>query len=189
MLRKSAPRALAAPAVLAALAAVASLAGPQAIGQGLPPSLRACMAEPDDARRLACFDREAAQLGPQSPATATAAASGAAPATATPTATPEPLTAEQRFGFRGEVAREAIAEKKAAVPQLERLESTVTAVARRGSIDWIVTLENGQQWAQISTGTPYTIRVGDAVTINPGALGSFLLTGPSGRATRVRRAR
>ena len=87
------------------------------------------------------------------------------------------------------VAREAIAEKKAAVPQLERLESTVTAVARRGSIDWIVTLENGQQWAQISTGTPYTIRVGDAVTINPGALGSFLLTGPSGRATRVRRAR
>ena len=177
MLRKSAPRALAAPAVLAALAAVASLAGPQAIGQGLPPSLRACMAEPDDARRLACFDREAAQLGPQSAATATAAA------------TPEPLTAEQRFGFRGEVAREAIAEKKAAAPQLERLESTVTAVARRGSIDWIVTLENGQQWAQISTGTPYTIRVGDAVTINPGALGSFLLTGPSGRATRVRRAR
>ena len=177
MLRKSAPRALAAPAVLAALAAVASLAGPQAIGQGLPPSLRACMAERDDARRLACFDREAAQLGPQSAATATAAA------------TPEPLTAEQRFGFRGEVAREAIAEKKAAVPQLERLESTVTAVARRGSIDWIVTLENGQQWAQISTGTPYTIRVGDAVTINPGALGSFLLTGPSGRATRVRRAR
>lgn len=163
MLRKSAPRALAAPAVLAALAAVASLAGPQAIGQGLPPSLRACMAEPDDARRLACFDREAAQLGPQS--------------------------AEQRFGFRGEVAREAIAEKKAAAPQLERLESTVTAVARRGSIDWIITLENGQQWAQISTGTPYTIRVGDAVTINPGALGSFLLTGPSGRATRVRRAR
>ena len=177
MLRKSAPRALAAPAVLAALATVASLAGPQAIGQGLPPSLRACMAERDDARRLACFDREAAQLGPQSAATATAAA------------TPEPLTAEQRFGFRGEVAREAIAEKKAAVPQLERLESTVTAVARRGSIDWIVTLENGQQWAQISTGTPYTIRVGDAVTINPGALGSFLLTGPSGRATRVRRAR
>jgi hypothetical protein len=177
MLRKSAPRALAAPAVLAALAVVASLAGPQAIGQGLPPSLRACMAEPDDARRLACFDREAAQLGPQSAATAPA------------TATPEPLTAEQRFGFRGEVAREVIAEKKAAVPQLERLESTVTAVARRGSIDWIVTLENGQQWAQISTGTPYTIRVGDAVTINPGALGSFLLTGPSGRATRVRRAR
>jgi hypothetical protein len=167
MLRKSAPRALAAPAVLAALAAAASLAGPQAIGQGLPPSLRACMAERDDARRLACFDREAAQLGPQSAATATAAASGAAPAAATP----EPLTAEQRFGFRGEVAREAIAEKKAAAPQLERLESTVTAVARRGSIDWIVTLENGQQWAQISTGTPYTIRVGDAVTINPGALG------------------
>jgi hypothetical protein len=185
MLRKSAPRALAAPAVLAALAAVASLAGPQAIGQGLPPSLRACMAERDDARRLACFDREAAQLGERSAATATAAASGAAPAAATP----EPLTAEQRFGFRGEVAREAIAEKKAAAPQLERLESTVTAVARRGSIDWIVTLENGQQWAQISTGTPYTIRVGDAVTINPGALGSFLLTGPSGRATRVRRAR
>ena len=90
MLRNSAPRALAAPAVLAALAAVASLAGPQAIGQGLPPSLRACMAERDDARRLACFDREAAQLGPQSAATAPA------------TATPEPLTAEQRFGFRGE---------------------------------------------------------------------------------------
>lgn len=187
MLRKSAPRALAA---LAGLATMASLtAAPQAISQGLTPGLRACMAERDDARRLACFDRETAQLGQPSPDTATSAAPASARATAPASATPEPLTAEQRFGFRGEVAREAIAEKKAAVPQLERLESTVTAVARRGSIDWIVTLENGQQWAQVSTGTPYTIRVGDAVTINPGALGSFLLTGPSGRATRVRRAR
>lgn len=159
------------PFVLAAAAAGAS-------AQGLPAELRRCMAETDDGRRLACFDREAASLAGAAAPAATGIA-GAAPA----------LTPEQRFGLRGEVARETLEREKAATPVADRLQAKVVAVAVGATGDWVVTLDNGQVWAQVPTGTRYRIRVGDAVEITPGALGSYMLTGESGRAVRVRRRR
>ena len=143
-------------------------AGASAAAQGLPPELRRCMAETADSARLACFDREAARLE-----------AAAAPA----------LTPEERFGLRGDVARETLEREKAARQSLERLEARVTAVASGPTGDWVVTLDNGQVWAQVPSGTRYTIRVGDAVTISPAALGSYMLTGESGRSVRVRRRR
>ncbi len=156
-------------------------AGAAAAAQELPPELRRCMAERVDAARLACFDRESARL---------AAGAGAAAATAAATAAPAPaLTPEQRFGLRGEVARETLEREKAAKQDLEKLEARVTAVATGPTGDWVVTLDNGQVWAQVPSGMRYTIRAGDAVTIAPAALGSYMLTGESGRSTRVRRRR
>jgi hypothetical protein len=151
-------------------------------GQGLPPELRRCMAEAVDAARLACFDREAARL-----VAATGAATGAAAEPAAPAA--PALTAEQRFGLRGEVARETLEREKAAKQELDRLDAKVTAVTAGPTGDWVVTLDNGQVWAQVPAGMRYTIRVGDAVTIAPAALGSYMLTGESGRSVRVRRRR
>ncbi len=157
------------------LALITISAGAAAAAQGLPPELRRCMAETVDAARLACFDREAARLE-------------AAAATATVAAAPA-LTPEQRFGMRGEVARETLEREKAVKQELERLEAKVTAVATGPTGDWVVTLDNGQVWAQVPSGTRYTIRVGDGVTISPAALGSYMLTGESGRSVRVRRRR
>jgi hypothetical protein len=162
-------------------------AGAAAAAQGLPPELRRCMAEKADAARLACFDREAARLeSGAAPAAAATTASGAAAAAA---ASAPPLTPEQRFGLRGEVARETLEREKAAKQELEKLEARVTAVATGPTGDWVVTLDNGQVWGQVPSGTRYTIRVGDAVTIAPAALGSYMLTGESGRSVRVRRRR
>jgi hypothetical protein len=54
----------------------------------------------------------------------------------------------------------------------------------------VITLDNGQVWAQVPTGTRFSLRVGDTVTITPGALGSFLLRKDSGGGSvRVRRRR
>jgi hypothetical protein len=52
-----------------------------------------------------------------------------------------------------------------------------------------VTLDNGQTWRQVDTDRT-DVRPGDEVTIRPGLLGSYLLTGDrDGRAVRVRWAR
>lgn len=129
----------------------------------LPAELLQCRNETDATRRLACFDREIARAAP---------------------------SAEQRFGYRGEVARESIEREKAATPTLERLQGEVESISGTPSGDWVITLDNGQVWAQVPTGTRFSLRVGDAVTITPGALGSFLLRKDSGGGSvRVRRRR
>ena len=170
------------------LASIGLSAWALAPAQGLPPELLRCMAETVDAARLACFDREAARLAATAgPSAAAAVAAGSAGAGSTPNA-PE-LTPEQRFGLRGEVARETLEREKAAKQELDRLEAKVTAVTFGPTGDWVVTLDNGQLWAQVPSGMRFTIRAGDAVTISPAALGSYLLTVESGRSTRVRRRR
>lgn len=129
----------------------------------LPAGLLECRKEADDARRLACFDREIARAAP---------------------------SAEQRFGYRGEVARESLDREKAAAPALERLQAKVQSISTTASGDWVATLDNGQVWIQVPTGTRFSLRVGDEVTITPGALGSFLLSKASGGSSvRVRRRR
>jgi hypothetical protein len=163
-------------------------------------AVRACRAERDDERRLACFDAASARLGGVAAPTAGAAsgsaitAGGASPATTAPAVTGRAaavaaMTPEQRFGYRGEVARDAIERQKAELPELDRLESTVKSAAQQATGDFVVTLENGQVWAQLPTGTPQRLKAGDAVTITPASLGSYVLKGPSGRGARVRRVR
>ena len=151
--------------LVGALSAFASIRVPAAepAPGPLPTELLECRQEADDARRLACFDREIARAAP---------------------------SAEQRFGYRGEVARESIDREKAAAPTLERLQAKVLSVTNTASGDWVATLDNGQVWIQVPTGTRFSLRVGDEVTITPGALGSVLLSkGSGGSSVRVRRRR
>jgi hypothetical protein len=70
------------------------------------------------------------------------------------------------------------------------LQAKVLSVTNTASGDWVATLDNGQVWIQVPTGTRFSLRVGDEVTITPGALGSFLLSkGSGGSSVRVRRRR
>lgn len=154
------------------LAAVSSPVG----AAGLPAELQRCREEKDDAKRLNCFDREAARIAGSATPQAASAESA-------------PLTSEQRFGFRGDVARSAIDEKRRAEPVLEKLQATVTAVRFGPTGYWVVTLDNGQEWAQVPLGVKVSIESGDSVTIVPLSLGSFALVGESGQSTRVRRRR
>jgi hypothetical protein len=162
----------------ALLAMTAVVAVPNTWGQGVPAAVRACASETDAAARLACFDREVAR--------ATASDSGAA-AVPVPAAAPQ-LSPEERFGIRGELAREVEARTKVGNPDLERLTSKVTAMSRSPNGEMTVTIENGQVWAEREPGA-LRVRVGETVTIRTAALGSFLLTGTNGRAARVYRLR
>jgi hypothetical protein len=140
----------------------------------IPAELQQCREETEDSRRLACFDRELAKILDVASASS-------------PTAAASSKTAEQRFGFRGDVARSAIDNKRNAEPALERLQAKVTSVRIGPTGYWTVTLDNGQEWAQVPMGVRVSIKVGDSVTIVPLSLGSFSLVPQSGPSARVRR--
>lgn len=135
--------------------------------------LRACVSEPDDGRRLDCYDRA---MGRQTAPMPTGQS-------AKPPETP-PLSAEDRFGLNAEQARrKQNAEQE---PELERVVSTVTKLAQRPQGELVMTLANGQVWAQ-KQALSFEVDIGDAVTIKAAALGSFIMSTASGRSTRVTR--
>ena len=133
---------------------------------------RSCATQSDDKARLACYD---AILRPvPSAAVVPGVAASKAP--------------EDAFGYRGDVAREELDRKKSAEPpKLERLDAKVTEVSTKPLGEFIVTLDNGQVWAQKSPDKKVRLAVGDAITIKAGTLGSFMLVTESGRSTRVAR--
>jgi hypothetical protein len=137
----------------------------------------ACTHEQDDARRLACFDRAAAPKASVQKASPREA--GAAKADATET-----------FGVKGsELARsqdDGDEPQQSAPPQ--RLTAKVTGLDTRARGELVVTLDNGQVWAQKEKGAYLPIKVGDSVTILAGSLGSFHLV-VANRATAVTRVR
>ena len=149
---------------LAALPFAAAAAAPES-------PLKACRAEADDARRLACYDREMDRLG-DAPAPAEAPV----------------MSAEERFGRRGTLAREEVDRERNEVRQGE-LTATITELWTRSDGLMVMTLDNGQVWAQNRPDPFFRIKNGDKVKISPAALGSYLLSGPSKRSTRVTRTK
>jgi hypothetical protein len=161
--------------------------GYAAAADALPPSLRACMQVTDAGRRLACFDRESALLAgdnapvarqaepaparPAAPAPAAPVASAAATAAATG------QSAEDKFGYRGNMARAELDRK--AEQQPDELTAKVAELETLPHGELLLTLDNGQMWQQKTAERPLRVKVGDQITIKHGALNSFLLTSES----------
>jgi hypothetical protein len=134
-------------------------------------SVLACRAVTDAQLRLACFDKE----------TATVLRVPAAP----------PVTPEQKFGLSAGAleARETAA--TGAPPAKEfKLQARITALALAGDGGTIFTLANAQVWRQAEQGCGELLaKLGDAVTISRGMLGSYWLALESGRGCKVSRLR
>ena len=161
------------------LAGFLCVAIPPAAAQDLSAALAGCRAEKDDALRLACYDREAGKLGQQSSVAA------ATPAAATQAAAPK--SPEEQFGYRGELAREEQDRAKVEARSLGRLEATVTNISTRADGTLVMTLDNGQVWAQNRPDSFFRLKIGEKVKIEPASLGSFLLISPAKRTARVTR--
>ena len=138
--------------------------------------MRACALETDVLRRLACYDRAAAQLiGAQAPATASAADKGG----------PRAMSPAAEFGMRNGPLDER---KYAAAPK--EITATVSLIEmRRSNGALVVSLDNDQVWMQNQPTEYFPLKVGDTVRIRSAALGSFMMFAPSKRATRVTRIR
>jgi hypothetical protein len=149
-------------------------------------ALRACATEHDDVRRLACYDQAVGvrkRSGP--PAEAAPASAAREPNATAPVAGPSP---EEQFGYRGAIARKELDEKAAQDPVPDQVEAAVAEVARRPRGELVLTLDNGQVWAQ-KTADSSRVKVGDRVTIRKASFNSFLLVLPNNRSTRVVRER
>lgn len=131
--------------------------------------LKACRAEADDERRLACYDREVDRLD-----------DAAAKA-------PE-MTAEERFGRSGTMARAEFDRERDETRQGELI-ATITEIWTRSDGLMVMTLDNGQVWSQNRPDPFFRIRNGDKIKIQAAAMGSYLLSGPSKRSTRVTRTK
>jgi hypothetical protein len=141
----------------------------------------ACASEPDDARRLRCFDDAVAGLRRAVPPSAAALSRPEpAPAADTPPESTPAVSAEDRFGARGELKTDQ---------QLSEITATVTALSAKPYGELVITLDNGQVWAEIAPRSKIKLKTGDSVTIEAGALGSFRLIAPNGRSSKVSRVR
>lgn len=144
----------------------------------------ACAAEKDDARRLACFDAAVVRAGTAA-ASPPRTPSGVAPAG---TAAAVPLSKEERFGLRGDLKQEK-EQKAPELAELDELQATVTQVATKPHGELVLTLDNGQVWYEIKANSGIRVKVGEQVTIKPGALNSYSLVAPNGRSSKVTRVR
>jgi hypothetical protein len=124
----------------------------------------------NDAQRLGCYDAvfgKPAIVGAQANApSAPVAAAAAATATAA-AAVPAPAPA-----------------KSAAKP--ETFKSSITALGKSADGRFIATLENGGQWLQTERDSRNEVKVGDAVTLQPGMFSSWTLETKSGYTARVK---
>ena len=149
----------------------------------VPDTLRACAQEPDDHKRLACYDQEIARLSAKADRSigltkaqerkedeteAQRAVRSSQPASA-PVLAPKPVSTSTRQG---------------------PLESAaVASISRRGDGRCVITLDNGQVWLQGEAYESFEAKTGEAITIRSGLLGSFYMHTASGADTRVTRQR
>lgn len=127
-----------------------------------------------DQDRLACYDSVFRPAPTRTSAEAAAAAT--APAVADP---------EREFGLSAE-QRES--RNRASPKEVSGIETRIVAVQEQARDRYLLTLENGQKWAQVEPTSRQRFYVGDTITIRKAAMDSFLAMGPqSGGKIRVRR--
>jgi len=153
-------------AILALGAAATSASAAPDLGS----AVRDCRALADPAARLACYDGAVDRAQPAAPAAVPAAAS-----------------AEENFGREHQIEAEQQARQQQAARALDELEATVSRIDRRMDGLMTITLDNGQTWRQNRPDSMFRLKEGDRVKIQPGALNSFILSGPTNRSTRVSR--
>ncbi|RPI14783.1 MAG: hypothetical protein EHM60_05885 [Lysobacterales bacterium] len=127
-----------------------------------------------------------AAAAPEAPARASGATvEPIAPAPAAAAQAASPASQEETFGLTPEQQQRRKPEKP---PEIESVESRVTAVKPLQYDRFRLTLENGQVWSQTEPTPRQRFYPGDTITIRKAALGSYMATGPkSSGGIRVRR--
>jgi hypothetical protein len=129
-------------------------------GDSVIDRMRACAIEADEAKRLACYDL---QIGRSK--------SGQ----------------NDDLGVTGDLLRHKQRQAGITKEVPQDMSGKVVAITERRFGKFVVTLDNGQVWAQQEV-LDLPLKVGDVVTIRRGVLGALWMVNPSGRAqTRVQR--
>jgi hypothetical protein len=144
----------------------------------VPDSLRACAAESDAARRLACYDKEMAALAQPPHAHATVSS---------PTPAAENIVPADQFGLSQEQVRKLKAQEGTAEPN--ELAAHITKISQFASGRVRITLDNAQVWEQTEEDFGFNPVVGATATITRGKVGGFWMAADKYRKARVKRIR
>jgi hypothetical protein len=134
-----------------------------------------CAELTEAAARLTCFDRVAGALQE--------------PPAADVTVIDEPGVAAGREVLpHNEFGRDSLPATRTrdGEPGVEAIEAVVVSVRQRPRGEYVFELSNGQSWTESSPGRG-RYEPGMAIRIERTTLGAYMLSTPSGRATRVRR--
>jgi hypothetical protein len=167
--------------------------GTAAGAEGIGAAVRACQAEADDTRRLVCYDRAAGRAKSPEPMAPPPAASqpaaSASTAAAPVSAAAAAVKSEDDFGRERLLAYEEDQKRAEATRAVGELQSSIAGIEKRMDGLLTFTLDNGQVWRQVRPDSRFSIKDGDAIRIQPGSLGSFILSGPTKKSTRVTRVK
>jgi hypothetical protein len=141
----------------------------------VPDSLRACAAQSDSARRLACYDKEMARGAPSAPAHDSVASSASS--------APK-VPAPEEFGLSKERAR-----AKQGKAERQELTAHVTSVTQLQNGRERIALDNDQIWEQTEDDWGFNPQSGATATITSGVLGGFWMATDAYRKVRVKRIR
>jgi hypothetical protein len=168
-----------------------------AVAAGDPKS---CATIADDAARLACYDAAvgrtpskaaaatppAQQVSRAAPPAVAAAPVAAAPVVAAPTPAPKDPVSEFGLSESAKAARDPVKQAEAAAAP-QSVSARVISVRWRKYGEFVVTLDNGQVWAQIEPMPSAIVKVGDVVTVKKALFGSYTLVTAGKIGTKVRR--
>jgi hypothetical protein len=138
----------------------------------------ACSDVQQDAERLRCFDEAVGRLR-QAQSAGQVVAVDSAQARA---------VEQEAFGFNLPPLSRLLPGLQDGDERVENVQATVARIRGASGGLAIFEMENGQIWAQVEPQPSRNVRVGDVVTIERAALGSFRLISPrGGMGHRVRR--
>jgi hypothetical protein len=154
-----------------------------------PDRMIACASKVEDSERLACYDSAVKALGAEARAASEAREAEASAAKAAAAAAA--AAAATRAAAEAEAARKASFGKSAEPSEtVSELTASVTEVLTDGNRKAVFVLDNGQIWRHTDGPALPNVKVGSAVTIKRGALGSFrLMPVGSNRSVQVVRMR
>jgi len=165
-------------------------AGPASAADGIRAELDTCRALANDGDRLACYDRAAGRILAQDaapePAPVAALPAAAAPVAAATAAAPT-AGAEDTFGRERVLAAEETKRQEQQTRAIGELSAIATDIDTRMDGLMTITLDNGQVWRQTRPDSMFRLKAGDRIKIQPGAMKSFILSGPTNKSTRVSR--
>jgi len=145
---------------LTALVLSLSLPFPALGSDGLADRMHTCAGELNDAKRLACYDREIGRASPGD---------------------------NQDLGLTDEMLRQERRQAGLKPAPARSVSGKVVTIARSPDGKFTVTLDNGQVWAQQEV-LDFPVQAGDVVSVRRGALGVLWMTnGTRPIETRVHR--
>jgi hypothetical protein len=141
--------------------------------QSVPTEFERCARIQKNSERLVCYDNAIAYL--RQPTEQQTSAPSAEGSFGLQASVPQPPSAARVEGSKGD--------------EVSSITARVTEMTSDREGKKAVTLDNGQTWREVTQSSFLALDVGDEVTINRAALGSFMMSVPNGRPIRVRRVK